>query len=91
MMRKIVYVHFPDIRDDLLESTVNTFYRLRDIKGIEKKPATRELINWIRALRSDPDFRVKELIKGEVPYLGVLFKKSSDFVTAQNSIARFRI
>jgi MoxR-like ATPase len=91
MMRKIVYVHFPDIRDDLLEGTVNTFYRLRDIKGIEKKPATRELINWIRALRSDPDFRVKELIKGEVPYLGVLFKKSSDFVTAQNSIARFRM
>ncbi len=91
MMRRIVYVHFPDIRDDLLESTVNTFYRLRDIKGIEKKPATRELINWIRALRSDPDFRVKELIKGEVPYLGVLFKKSSDFVTAQNSVARFRI
>ncbi len=91
MMRQIVQVHFPEIGDDLLENAVKTFYRLREIKGIEKKPATRELINWIRAVRSDHDFRVKDLVKGEVPYLGVLFKKSSDFVTAQNSVARFRI
>jgi len=90
-MRSIVHVHFPDINRDLLESAIRTFYRLREIKGIEKKPATRELINWIRAMRTDPDFRVKELIKGEVPYLGVLFKKSPDYVVAQNSIARFKI
>ena len=90
MMRKIVEVHFSDIDKELLESAVRTFYRLREIKGIEKKPATRELINWIRALRSDPDFRVKELIKGEVPYLGVLFKKSPDYAVAQNAVGRFR-
>jgi MoxR-like ATPase len=91
MMRKIVQVHFPDISRDLLESTVQTFYRLREIRGIEKKPATRELINWIRALKTDPDFKVKDLIKGEVPYLGVLFKKSPDYVVAQNAVARFRV
>jgi len=91
MMRSIVHVHFPDINKDLLESAIRTFYRLREIKGIEKKPATRELINWIRAMRTNSDFRVKDLIKGEVPYLGVLFKKSPDYVVAQNSIARFKI
>ena len=91
MMRKIVTVHFPDIDKELLDSAVRTFYRLREIKGIEKKPATRELINWIRALRSDPDFKVKSLIKGEVPYLGILFKKSPDYFTAQNAVSRFRI
>ncbi len=91
MMRSIVQVHFPDISDDLLESAVNTFYRLRDIRGIEKKPATRELINWIRALRSDSDFKIKDLIKGEVPYLGVLFKKSPDYVVARDSVARFKM
>ena len=91
MMRSIIQVHFPDISRDLLESTVQTFYRLREIRGIEKKPATRELINWIRALKADPDFRVKDLIKGEVPYLGVLFKKSPDYVVAQNAVSRFRI
>ena len=90
MMRRIVQVHFPDVTKDLLDSTVRTFYRLREIKGVEKKPATRELINWIRALRSDPDFKVKDLVKGEVPYLGVLFKKSPDYMVAQNSIARFK-
>ena len=91
MMRRIVYVHFPDIEKELLESVVRTFYRLREIKGIEKKPATRELINWIRALRADPDIQAKDLVKGEVPYLGVLFKKSPDYVVAQNAVSRFRI
>jgi MoxR-like ATPase len=91
MMRKIVHVHFTDIDKELLDSAIKTFYRLREIRGIEKKPATRELINWIRALKADPDFRVKDLIKGEVPYLGVLFKKSPDYVVAQNAVARFRV
>jgi len=90
MMRKIIQVHFPDISRDLLESTIQSFYRLREIKGIEKKPATRELINWIRALRTDSDFRVENLIKGDVPYLGVLFKKSPDYVVARDGVARFR-
>ncbi len=91
MMRKIIRVHFPDIEKDLLESAVRVFYQLRELRGVEKKPATRELINWIRALRADPDFRTKDLIKGEVPYLGVLFKKSNDYLIAQRSIGRFRL
>lgn len=91
MMRRIVQVHFPEIDKELLDSTVKTFYRLREIRGIEKKPATRELINWIRALKAEPDFRVKDLIKGEVPFLGVLFKKSPDYVVAQNTVARSRV
>jgi MoxR-like ATPase len=91
MMRRIVQVHFPEIEKELLDSAVRTFYRLREIKGIEKKPATRELINWIRALRADPDIQIKDLVKGEVPYLGVLFKKSPDYGVAQNAVSRFRI
>ena len=86
MMRTIVQVHFPDIDKDLLKSAVQAFYRLREIKNIEKKPATRELINWIRALRSDPDFRVKDLVKGNIPFLGVLFKKSPDYAMAQKVV-----
>jgi MoxR-like ATPase len=91
MMRKIIQVHFPEVSKELLQNSVKTFYRLRDIRNVEKKPATRELLNWIRALRSDPDFQIKELIKGDVPYLGVLFKKSADYVVAQNAVGRFRI
>jgi len=90
MMNRIAKVHFPDIGKELLENAISTFYRLRDYKGIEKKPATRELINWIRALRADPDFRIKDLIKGDIPYLGVLFKKSPDYAVAQNMTSRYR-
>ena len=91
MMRKIIEVHFPEISKDLLDSAVKSFYRLRDVRGIEKKPATRELINWLRALKADPDFRVKDLVKGDVPYLGVLFKKSPDYMVAQNTVSRSRL
>ena len=91
MMRRIIHVHFPDISRDLMNNTINIFYRLREIKGIEKKPATRELINWIRALRADPDFRVQDIIEGDIPYLGVLFKKSPDYFVARDDVARFRM
>ena len=91
MMRTIVQVHFPDIDKDLLKSTVQAFYRLREVKNIEKKPATRELINWIRALRADPDFRVKDLVKGNIPFLGVLFKKSPDYAMAQKVVTHSKL
>ncbi len=91
MMRKIVQVHFPDIGRDLMDHAIRAFYRMREFRGIEKKPATRELINWIRALKADPDFKVKHLVKGNIPYLGVLFKKSPDYAIARNSISRMRL
>jgi MoxR-like ATPase len=91
MMVRILDVHFPDISKELMENAIKSFYRLRELRGVEKKPATRELINWIRALRSDPDFKVKDLVKGDLPYLGVLFKKSPDFTFAKNAASRLRI
>jgi len=91
LMRRIIQVHFPEISKDLLENTVTSFYRMRNFRDVEKKPATRELINWIRALKADPDFKVKSLIKGEIPYLGVLFKKSPDYVVARNATSRMRV
>ena len=91
MMRKIIRVHFPDLNDDLMENAVDAFYKLRELDAIEKRPATRELINWIRALSADPDFKPKKLVKGEVPFLGVLFKKSQDYHKAVHSVERRRL
>jgi len=82
MMRRIIAVHFPKMSDALAETCIAAFYKLRELRGVEKKPATRELINWIRALMADPDFDMKSLQKGQVPYLGVLFKKSGDLKVA---------
>jgi MoxR-like ATPase len=79
MMRKIIGVHFPDISESLAEKAIAAFYRLRQVDGVEKRPATRELINWIRALQTDPDFDPKRLAKNDLPFLGVLFKKSRDY------------
>ncbi len=85
MMRKIINVHFENIDSKLAENAIETFYKLRALEGIEKRPATRELINWIRALNADPDFASGDIIKKEVPFLGVLFKKSHDFARASKS------
>ena len=79
MMRTIVDAHFPDISGVLAKNAIGLFYEMRSIEAIEKKPATRELINWIRALLADPDFRGGALLSKEIPYLGVLFKKSGDY------------
>ena len=84
MMRRIIDAHFPDIPEKLAENAIRAFYELRAIDGLEKKPATRELINWIRALQADPDFRRGEALEREIPYLGVLFKKSGDYLTSAN-------
>ncbi|MCG8333832.1 MAG: MoxR family ATPase [Proteobacteria bacterium] len=84
MMKKIIDVHFPEIDNQLAENAISVFYKLRELDGIEKRPATRELINWIRALNADPDFKSGDAIENEVPFLGVLFKKSGDFARAAN-------
>ena len=91
MMRKIITVHFPGIDSNLLENAITAFYGVRDFSDIEKRPATRELINWIRALKADPDFKPKQLEKGDLPYLGVLFKKSQDLHKAQFQVGRRRV
>ncbi len=91
MMRKIVRVHFPEIDAALMENAVETFYRLRELEGIEKRPATRELINWIRALGADPDFKPKHLPRGDIPFLGVLFKKSQDYQKAGALVSRRKL
>ncbi len=88
MMRKIVQVHFPDLETELMQHAISAFYRLRDLDGMEKRPATRELINWIRALKAEPDFSPTQLAKGELPFLGVLFKKSRDYHQAKSLIGR---
>ncbi len=90
MMRDIVRIHFPDLDKELLDISVKTFYKLREFQGIEKKPATRELLNWVRALREDPDFRPKDLVAGKIPFLGILFKKSTDYQHAVQQGRRLR-
>ncbi|MEE4166044.1 MAG: MoxR family ATPase [Desulfocapsaceae bacterium] len=90
MMRRIIDAHFPDINNRLAQTAIDTFYELRGLEDIEKKPATRELINWIRALQADPDFRDGGRLNKEIPFLGVLFKKSGDYRKSSQNLMRKR-
>ncbi len=84
-------MHFPVIvQGELLQNASGVILQAEGDKRHRKEAATRELINWIRALRSDPDFKAKELVKGKAPYLGILFKKSPDYAIARNFIDRRR-
>ncbi len=88
MMQQIINVHFPRLEEEMMSACISTFYRLRQLEGIEKKPATRELINWVRALKADPHFQVSSLKRGDIPFLGVLFKKSPDLKMASRLVGR---
>jgi MoxR-like ATPase len=88
MMRNILKTHFADLDSRLLDQAIKAFYTLRELDGVEKQPATRELINWVRALSADPDFKPRELEKGNIPFLGILFKKSEDYHIAEDYTMR---
>ena len=88
MMRRIIQAHFPDISNCLAENAISAFYELRGIDDLEKKPATRELINWLRALQADPGFQEGDRLSKEIPYLGVLFKKSADYQKSAGRLIR---
>ena len=79
LMKRIVRVHHPDIDREIVDQAVVSFYQLRDLPRIRKRPSTSELIDWISVLRRanvGGDRFVKEL-----PFLGVLLKKEQDVET----------
>ena len=49
-LKKIVQVHFPDIKKSLLEAALNRFFEVREIPGLKKKPSTSEALDWIKLL-----------------------------------------
>lgn len=81
-MREIVNVHFGEIKDRLLKEALNSFYNLRDIPGLKKKPSTSELLDWIKLLLNediDPDtLRETENRKIIPPLHGALLKNEQD-------------
>ena len=78
-MEAILRVHFGDLEEKLVKQSLAAFYWLRELRGIEKKPSTSELVDWIRALVAggvDP-----ARIEKEIPFAGVLLKKDKDLQT----------
>ena len=49
-LKKIVKVHFPNIKKNLLDFALKRFFEIRDIPGLKKKPSTSEALDWIKLL-----------------------------------------
>ncbi|OWY30179.1 AAA family ATPase [Herbaspirillum robiniae] len=81
-MQQIVDVHFPHIKRDLLAQALQTFYEVRDVAGLKKKPSTSELIDWLKLLMAEdipPEALHSKDNKAVVPPLhGALLKNEQD-------------
>ena len=52
-MREIIEVHFPGIQKTLVSKAMETFYELREVPGLKKKPSTSELLDWLKLLLNE--------------------------------------
>ncbi|MDR2295862.1 MAG: MoxR family ATPase [Clostridiales Family XIII bacterium] len=75
-MEEIVRVHYPDIDSKLLAAAMDSFYKLREMKELQKRPSTSELLDWLQAL-AIAGIPVERITR-ELPFLGVLLKKNQD-------------
>lgn len=73
-MTEIVKAHIPDVSEKLLQSAIRRFYEIRQVKGLEKKPSTSEMLDWIKVLR---EFGVDEICK-DTPFPETLLKYKED-------------
>ena len=81
-MQAIVDVHFPKLKKKLLKEALDTFYKVRDVPGLKKKPSTSELLDWIKLLLAE-DVSAEVLRnsgsrKSIPPFYGALLKNEQD-------------
>ena len=81
-MTRIVDVHYPGLRKDLLAEALASFFRLRETPGLRKKPSTSELLDWIKLLVAEqipPEaLRSNDPKKSLPPLYGALLKNEQD-------------
>ncbi len=81
-MQQIVDVHFPGLKKELLGAAMKTFYDVRNLPGIKKKPSTSELLDWIKLLVAE-DIPLDALHSKDdkiavPPLVGALLKNEQD-------------
>ncbi|MFM2426368.1 MAG: hypothetical protein RL707_194 [Pseudomonadota bacterium] len=81
-MRHIVAVHFPNIKQELLSVAMKTFFDIRNLPGLKKKPSTSELIDWLKLLVAE-DIPLEALQTADdkvavPPLVGALLKNEQD-------------
>ncbi|MBS0613682.1 MAG: MoxR family ATPase [Proteobacteria bacterium] len=81
-MRRIVEVHYPKLKQELLREALSTFFKVREVPGLKKKPSTSELLDWIKLLLAEdipPEaLRTDDTHKAIPPLYGALLKNEQD-------------
>jgi len=81
-LRKIVDVHYPGIKKQLVSEALTVFFAVRDTPGLRKKPSTSELLDWLKLLVSE-DIDAQTLGERDArklipPLHGALLKNEQD-------------
>jgi len=81
-MKSIIEVHFPKVKKKLVDSALKSFFEVREVPGIKKKPSTSELLDWIKLLLAEdvpPELlREKDSKNALPPLYGALLKNEAD-------------
>ncbi|MDD8024772.1 MAG: MoxR family ATPase [Paracoccaceae bacterium] len=81
VMRQIVAVHFPGIKEALLATALTQFYEIRETPGLKKKPSTSEVLDWLKLLLAE-DLAPEDLAREGASLLpklhGALLKNEQD-------------
>ena len=81
-MQKIVDVHFPGLKKELLTAAMKTFYDVRNLPGLKKKPSTSELLDWLKLLVAEDipldALQSKDEKVSMPPLVGALLKNEQD-------------
>ena len=81
-MRQIIDVHFPNLKKELLAAALKTFYDVRGLPGLKKKPSTSELLDWLKLLvAEDIPLAALQTQDDKVavpPLVGALLKNEQD-------------
>ena len=85
LMKSIVAVHHPTLADDLVDQAIQTFYEIRSMKRLRKRPSTSELVDWIAVLKRAGVDDV--ILDKNLPFLGALLKKEQDLVAFADQLA----
>ncbi len=81
-MEKIVAVHYPELKRELLQEALEVFFGLREMAGLKKKPSTSELLDWLKLLLAEDipaeALRSKDARTSIPPLHGALLKNEQD-------------
>jgi MoxR-like ATPase len=81
-MQKIIDVHYPNIKTELIQQALESFFKLREVPGLKKKPSTSELLDWLKLLMAEDidssTLHDKQHQGGLMPLFGALLKNEQD-------------